>query len=210
MPAQPLPRITPEEYLAADRAAEFKSEFYNGQMYAMAGGKAAHSAIIGNLTAGLHQALRDRPCVVYPTELRLRVSPTGWYTYPDIMVVCDEPRFADEQNDTLLNPTLIVEVLSPSTEAHDRGFKFAQYRKLDSLREYVLVSQSEPRVERFVRQPAARARANHCRLKPPALRRMILLLQEALCSTSECLHCSLSPLRCRSSARRLSAISSAL
>ncbi len=151
MSAHPVTRITPEEYLAADRAADFKSEYYDGLMYAMASGKAVHSAIIWNVTAGLHQALRERPCIVYPTELRLRVSPAGLYTYPDVMVVCGEPSFADDQNDTLLNPTLIVEVLLPSTEAHDRGFKFAQYRKLESLREYVLVAQTEPRVEKFLR-----------------------------------------------------------
>jgi Uma2 family endonuclease len=83
---------------------------------------------------------------------RIRVSPTGLHTYPDVMVVCGEPKFADDQRDTVLNPTLIVEALSKSTEAHDRGFKFAQYRKLDSLREYVVVSTGEPRVEKFQRQ----------------------------------------------------------
>ncbi len=106
-----------------------------------------------NVGAELRQALKQRPCTVTPIDVRLRVSPTGLYTYPDVMVVCGEAKFADDQRDTVLNPTLIVEVLSKSSEGHDRGFKFAQYRKLDSLREYVLVSTGEPRVEKFLRQP---------------------------------------------------------
>jgi len=106
-----------------------------------------------NLAAELRQALKKRRCFVYSTDLRLRVTPSGLYTYPDVMVICDEPFFCDDQKDTVTNPVLIVEVLSNSTEAHDRGFKLAQYRKLDSLREYVLVSQHEPRIERYLRQP---------------------------------------------------------
>jgi Uma2 family endonuclease len=145
--------MTPEQYLEADRAAEFKSEYYDGHMFAMAGGTQVHGIIILNTGAGVLQAARRRGCIVTPTEVRLRVSYTGLYTFPDIMVVCGESRFADDQKDTVLNPILIVEVLSPSTEAHDRGFKFAQYREVESLREYILVAQKEPRVERFQRQP---------------------------------------------------------
>src|SRR5260221_3915864 len=152
MSAQPLPRMSPEQYLEMERAAEFRSEYFEGQVYAMAGGTYPHATIILNVGVQLHQALRQRPCTVTPIDVRLRVSPTGLYTYPDIMVVCGEAKFADDQRDTVLNPTLIVEVLSKSTEGHDRGFKFAQYRKLDSLREYVLVSTGEPRVEKFLRQ----------------------------------------------------------
>jgi|ERR1051326_1819689 Uma2 family endonuclease len=143
--------MTAEEYLAAERAAEFRSEYYDGCVFAMAGASFPHSIITMNLGAELREALRKR-CFVMSSDARLRVSPGRVFTYPDVMAVCGEPRFADDQKDTVLNPTLIVEVLSPSTEAHDRGFKFARYRELESLREYVLVSQKEPRVEKFVRQ----------------------------------------------------------
>jgi Uma2 family endonuclease len=152
MSAQAQPRLTPEQYLAAERAAEFRHEYYNGQIYAMSGGSYRHGQIIGNLTTELNNALKRRPCSVVPNDLRLRVSPDGLYTYPDVIVICGEPRFADDQHDTLLNPALIVEVLSPSTEAYDRGFKSAQYRTVESLQEYALVSQLEPRVEVFRRQ----------------------------------------------------------
>jgi len=101
----------------------------------------------------LHARLKKRPCSVGASDLRLRVSPDGLYTYPDVLVICGDPRFADDRRDTLLNPALIVEVLSPSAEAYDRGFKSAQYRTVESLEEYALVSQAEPRVEVFRRQP---------------------------------------------------------
>lgn len=156
MSAQPLPRITPEQYLAMERAAEFKSEYFEGQVYAMAGGTYPHARIITNVSGALWQELKQKPCTVTSSEARLRVSPGGLYTYPDVMVVCGEANFADDQKDTLLNPTLIVKVLSKSTEANDRGFKFAQFRKLESVREYVLVSQGEPRVETFHRQADGR------------------------------------------------------
>jgi Uma2 family endonuclease len=149
--AQSLPYLTPEQYLAIERVAEFKSEYYQGKMYAMAGGKPIHSLIKTHFLTQLDLALEGRHCFVYDSDLRVRVSPTGLYTYPDVSVVCGEPVFFDE--DTLVNPKLIVEVLSKSTEAHDRGLKFAQYRTIESFEEYVLVSQAEPRVERFRRQP---------------------------------------------------------
>jgi Uma2 family endonuclease len=152
MSVQPHPSLTQEEYLKIERAAAFKSEYYDGRMYAMSGGSYPHGQIIPNLAAELRQALRGKGCSVTTSEVRIRVSPRGFYTYPDIAVVCGPPKFADDQADTLLNPTLLVEVLSPSTEAHDRGFKFAQYRQLESLQEYALVSQTEPRVEIFRRQ----------------------------------------------------------
>ena len=152
MSAHPHPRLTEEEYLRIERAAEFKSEFYDGRMYAMSGGSSAHALIIPNLAAELRQALKKKSCAVYVTELRLRITARSSYTYPDIAVVCGAPAFADDQKDTLLNPNVLVEVLSPSTEAHDRGLKFSQYRQIESLQEYGLVSQSEPRVEIFRRQ----------------------------------------------------------
>ncbi len=118
----------------------------------MSCGTHPHSIVIGNLGGELRIALKKGPCVVTTSDARVRVSKTGLYTYPDIVVVCDPPQYGDGRHDTILNPTLIVEVLSPSTEAYDRGFKFAQYRALESLQEYALVSQSEPRVEIFRRQ----------------------------------------------------------
>jgi Uma2 family endonuclease len=153
MSAQAQPRLTPEQYLAKERSAELRHEYYDGRVYAMSGGSYRHGQIIGNLTGELRTALTMRPCSVVPNDLRLRVSPDGLYTYPDVIVVCGEPRFADDRGDTILNPALIVEVLSPSTEAYDRGFKSAQYRTVESLQEYALVSQAEPRVEVFRRQP---------------------------------------------------------
>src|SRR5579863_5834819 len=154
MSASPHPRLTEEEYLRIERAAEFKSEFYDGRMYAMSGGSYPHGQIILNLAAELRNALRGKQCTATSSDIRVRVSKRGSFAYPDIAVVCGPPVFADNQKDTLLNPTLIVEVLSPSTEAHDRGLKFAQYRQIESLQEYGLVSQSEPRVEIFRRQPS--------------------------------------------------------
>jgi len=153
MSAQPQPRLTPEQYLQAERAAETRCAYYQGRVYAMPAGSYQHFQIIGNLTGELHAALKKRACSVGPSDLRLRVSPDGLYTYPDVLVICGDPHFDDDQRDTLLNPTFIVEVLSPFTEAYDRGFKSAQYRTIESLEEYVLVAQAEPRVEVFRRQP---------------------------------------------------------
>jgi Uma2 family endonuclease len=146
------PYLSPEQYLAIERAAEERSEYLDGEMVAMTGGSRNHGLIVGNLVRELGSQLRDQPCEVYPTDLRVRVSPTGLYTYPDVVVACGEPRFEDEQLDTLLNPTVILEVLSPTTESYDRGRKFEHYRTLDSLAEYLLVSQDRPRIERFLRQ----------------------------------------------------------
>ena len=154
MSAQPQPRLTPEQYLEIERAArDVRSEYYNGRMYAMSGASYRHVMIISSLSHHLRSALVSRPCSVGTNDLRVRVSSEGLYTYPDVVVICGEPRFADDLGDTLINPTLVLEVLSPSTEAYDRGFKFSQYRTLDSLKEYAIVSQAEPRVEIFRRQP---------------------------------------------------------
>jgi Uma2 family endonuclease len=152
MSAQPQPRLFPEEYLAIERAAEFKSEYYDGHMCARAGGSLLHSLIAANLTGELRQRLKQKSCRVFTADLRLRVSAQRLYTYPDVTVVCGEPKPADDQKGTLVNPAMIVEVLSPSTEAHDRGFKFAQYKDIESLQEYALVSQSEAYVEIYRRQ----------------------------------------------------------
>jgi Uma2 family endonuclease len=145
------PYLSPRQYLAIERAAEERSEYLDGEMVAMTGGSRNHGLIVGNLVRELGSQLRDRPCEVYPSDLRVQVSQTGLYTYPDVVVVYGEPRFEDEQLDTLLNPTVILEVLSPTTESYDRGRKFEHYRTLGSLAEYLLVSQAQPRVERFLR-----------------------------------------------------------
>jgi len=155
MSAQAQVRITPEQYLEIERASQHvRSEYYNGRMYAMSGASYRHVMLISSLSHHLRNGLAGRACSVGTNDLRVRVSPAGLYTYPDVVVICGDPRFADQEADTVLNPALIVEVLSPSTEAYDRGFKFAQYRTLESLQEYALVSQSEPRVEIFRRQPS--------------------------------------------------------
>jgi Uma2 family endonuclease len=145
-------RLTPAEYLAIERAAETKSEYFAGEMFAMAGASPPHVLITSNVTAELNAQLKGRPCRVYSSDLRVRVSETDLYTYPDVVVVCGEQRFDDEKGDTLLNPTLIVEVLSETTEAYDRGDKFGHYRRLLSLQEYVLIAQDRQWAERYTRQ----------------------------------------------------------
>ena len=153
MSAQPQPRLTPEQYLELDRASEFRNEYFNGRMYAMSGGTFIHALVIANLTGELRSGLKTRPCMVTGSDVRVRVAPAGLYTYPDVVVVCGEAKYVDGRRDTVLNPVLLIEVLSPSTEAYDRGFKSAQYRTIESLQEYALVSQAEPRIEVFCRQP---------------------------------------------------------
>ena len=150
------PRFTPEEYLALERKAERKSEYFNGEIFAMSGACPQHVLIVTNVVAELRGQLKTRPCTVYSTDLRLKVSAAGLYTYPDVIVVCGEPRFDDDHKDTLLNPTLIVEVLSESTKDYDRGGKFEQYRKIESFVEYVLIAQDKRHVEHFVRQAGNR------------------------------------------------------
>jgi Uma2 family endonuclease len=153
MSTQPKTYLTPEQYLEIERKAEFKSEYYQGEMFAMAGARWAHNLILLNLASELRQQLRSRPCSVTSSDMRVRVNAKGLYTYPDVVVVCGEPQFLDERRDTLLNPTLIVEVLSESTEQYDRGRKFEHYRPLESLAEYLLVSSERVSVERYTRQP---------------------------------------------------------
>lgn len=152
MSAVPEQTWSAEAYLEFERANEEKHEYLDGNIYLMTGASANHNLIVTNTVASLHTQLRKRPCIVYPSDLRVRVSRTGLYTYPDISVVCGTPQYADKETDTLLNPTLIVEVLSPATERYDRGKKFQHYRKLDSLQEYVLIAQDIYHIERYLRQ----------------------------------------------------------
>jgi Uma2 family endonuclease len=150
---QPAQRITvtDAEYIERERRSETKHELVNGMIVAMAGASPRHNAIAANVIGALGAALRRGPCVVLTSDQRVHVEDTGLYTYPDVAVVCDEPRFHPKDRDTLLNPRVVVEVLSASTESHDRGAKFAHYRSIPSLQEYVLVVQHEPRVEHYRR-----------------------------------------------------------
>ena len=121
MAVQTKPFITPEEYLERERQAEYKSEYYNGEIFAMSGASRNHALLTSNVIAALHNALRGTDCLVYSSDLRIHIPASGLYTYPDVSVVCSQDELLDEQHDTLLNPVLIVEVLSPSTERYDRG-----------------------------------------------------------------------------------------
>lgn len=153
MSSVPKVLLTPEEYLARERKAEFRSEYYRGETFAMAGASWEHTLIKDNLSHTLRIALGESSCRVVTSDLRVKVSATGLYTYPDVLIVCDEPRFEDGMFDTLLNPRVIMEVLSEFTAGYDRGDKFKHYRQITSLQEYVLVAQDEAYLERHVRQP---------------------------------------------------------
>jgi len=154
MSAQPKrPFATPEEYLAIERAADFKSEYFAGEMVAMSGASDPHETIVVNLTIGLGNILRGKPCRVKGGNLRISVRGSN-YLYPDLSVVCGEAQFADGTYlDTLVNPTAIFEILSESTEHKDRGLKWMLYQRIQSLQYYVLISQKRARVEIYTRQP---------------------------------------------------------
>ena len=154
MSTSALKRLSLDEYIAHERQATEKSQFFDGELFAMAGGSHNHSLIGSNLVGESRNVLKPRDCQVHGSDMRV-VCPSGLGTYPDCLIVCGPPEFADTQNDTLTNPTIIFEVLSPSTESFDRGGKFGHYQSLPSLREYVLVSQDRMRIEHFVRQPQA-------------------------------------------------------
>jgi len=156
MSTVPKRRLTAQEYLAIERKAEFKSEFLHGEMFAMAGTTREHSLLTGNAITAFNLQLRGRDCEVHTSDMRVKVSPTGLYTYPDVSVVCGKPEFEDAEVDTLLNPKVIVEVLSESTEGYDRGKKFEHYRSVSSLAEYMLIAQDAPHVEVHTRQPDGR------------------------------------------------------
>ena len=157
MSSDPNILLTEREYLAIERLAEFRSEFYNGEMFALAGASRQHNRIVTNLVTTLDTQLRDRPCNVYSSDMRVRVKNTGLFTYPDVVVTCGDEEFADDEQDTLLNPLVILEVLSDSTEAYDRGKKFEHYQNIGSLSTYVLVTQDHSRIERYVRREDGRA-----------------------------------------------------
>jgi Uma2 family endonuclease len=139
--------LTPEEYIASERKATLKSEYLNGEILAMSGASLAHTRITLDIATELNIQIRGQGCEVITNDMRVKTGPKGAYFYPDVVVFCDEPQFEDNVFDTLLNPIIVVEVLSPSTEVYDRGEKFAHYQELTSLREYILVSRDRIRVE---------------------------------------------------------------
>ena len=144
--------LTPEEYITAERKATLKSEYLSGEIVAMSDASNEHNLITMNTANGLYNQVTDRGCRVYASDMRVGIGARVSYFYPDVTVVCDEPRFEDDAFDTLINPKVIVEVLSPSTEAYDRREKSARYRQLESLQEYVLISQGKVQVEHYLRQ----------------------------------------------------------
>lgn len=152
MSSQAVRSLTPEEYLEIERTAEYKSEYLDGQMYAMAGASINHSQIVANIGSQLWNQLHGR-CRVFTTDLRLRIRASGLFTYPDVMVICGPVEKAEGANDMVANPKLIVEVLSNSTKNYDRGEKFRHYRAIHGFSEYLLVSQDSVLVEQHVRQP---------------------------------------------------------
>ncbi len=153
MSALPKRLFTPKEYLTLEVAAEYKSQYVAGEIYAMAGAEPWHIQIMDNLTKALGRRLDDRPCQTFSSDMRVQAAEGELYTYPDLSALCGEPRFNHAiRPGSLLNPQVIFEILSPATEAFDRGDKFARYRKLPSLADYVLVASEGLRVEHFVRQ----------------------------------------------------------
>lgn len=152
MSTRPISRRTQAEYLQLDRQSEFRHEFLDGEVRAMTGASRHHNLITVNVAATLSEQLRHRQCEVYASDMRVKVSPQGLYAYPDVIVVCGTPCFEDDVNDTLLNPTILIEVLSKSTEADDRGLKFELYRGLESLQEFILIAQNKRHIEHYRRQ----------------------------------------------------------
>ncbi len=150
---------TPEQYLEMERKADFKSEYWYGHIYplggivGMAGAGEAHNLIVTNVVRELSIQLKGRPCRTYPSDMKVEVGPDAMFVYPDVSVVCGEPRFHDDRRDMVQNPTMVVEVLSPATEKYDRGAKSAKYRVLESVTDYILISATEVRIEHYVRQP---------------------------------------------------------
>jgi Uma2 family endonuclease len=151
MSAQPKKYYTPEEYLALERASHEKHEYLNGEIFTMSGARYSHTVTCMNISVALRPQLRKRGCNIVANDLRVHIPATGLYAYPDLVLVCGKPEFLDGEFDTLLNPIVIIEVLSDSTERYDRTTKFDHYRSIPSLQEYVLVAMKEPRIERFRR-----------------------------------------------------------
>jgi Uma2 family endonuclease len=151
----PLHRYSYEEYLTYERDSELKHEYIGGEIIGMAGGSRRHSALALRVATAIEIA-RGAECVAYQSDMRIRILATGVATYPDVSMVCGQGEAdpADPSGETITNPTLLVEVLSPSSEEYDRGFKWEQYKRIPSLQEYVLVSQASPRIEIYRRIPS--------------------------------------------------------
>lgn len=149
-------KISPEVYLELERKAAFKSELIDGEMYAMLGTTRKHNRIAGNLYICLDRILKNKNCRVYISDLRVQINSTGLFTYPDLIITCGKEELTDKHKDTLTNPKCIIEVLSDSTEKYDRGEKFFHYQQIESLQEYILISQDQPRAETFLRQTDGR------------------------------------------------------
>lgn len=151
MTTQTVTYVTPDEYLAAERLSETRSEYIDGGVYPMTGGTANHITIVSNIDTRLNIQLDDRPCRVFPIDMKVRLPDSRKFFYPDLVVVCGDLQYHDDRKDTITNPDLVIEVLSPSTEAYDRGEKFQAYQTVESLKEYLLVAQDRPFIEQFVR-----------------------------------------------------------
>lgn len=158
MTSQSKTYLTPEQYLAVERQNEYKSEYIDGEMLAMVGASRRHNIIGVNITRELSQQLRGGPCEIYANDMRVKIASRREYayTYPDVVVACGAPQFEDGHLDTLLNPTVLIEVLSEWTERYDRGKKFSFYRIIESLAEYVIVAQDESRVEQYTKESDGR------------------------------------------------------
>ena len=155
MASLPTPRITEEEYLRLERAAEYKSEFVDGEIFAMSGGLLPHNVLAGRWILELGLKLRGRDCLVLTSDQKVRTPSSGSYVYPDVSVVCGQPRMHQSAGDILTNPIVVIEVLSPSTESYDRGKKFELYREIASLQDYILVHTGAVHVEHFSRKPGS-------------------------------------------------------
>jgi Uma2 family endonuclease len=151
---QPKPRATPEEYLDKERAVGKRHEYFQGEVSAKSGASFEHVQIASHLIGCLHEPLREKPCLVFLASLRVKIMKTGAYAYPDVGVLCEQPQFDDLDQDTILNPRLLIEIFSPATEAFDRAKTFSHYRSIESLAEYLLVAQDQPRIEQYTRQPS--------------------------------------------------------
>lgn len=144
-------KITPEEYLEFEKKSELKHEYFDGEIFAMVGARKNHNRISSNVSRILGNQLLERPCDVFSSDMRVKIEAIKKYTYPDILVTCDKIEFLEDELDSLLNPVVIIEILSDSTESYDRGLKFTHYRLIESLQEYILISQYHCQVEKFKR-----------------------------------------------------------
>ncbi len=153
MGAVPLQQMTEEEYLLFEEQAETRHEYYQGEIFAMAGGSIVHAQVSGNALGELHSRLKGKRCQVFPESLRIQIEAAGLYTYPDLSIVCGDVTRYKNRKDTITSPVVLIEVLSPDTESYDRGEKFDFYRQIPSLEEYIMIASTRMKVEHFRRQP---------------------------------------------------------